>query len=132
MNALEQVAIQELATFEDVFSWFALKMRVGWDEKAFVWSDMLHYRRTNQMAHALLEEAQRQFQQNGDETKFAQFQAFALGWICHIGTDVIDHSFVNEQCGGPFRTGPVRAGTQPGSYRCHQGATDRQRSRRGP
>jgi hypothetical protein len=101
---LEQVAIQELATFADIFSWFSLKMRVGWDEQAFVWSDMLHYRKTNQMARALLEEAQRQFDQNGDETQFAQFQAFALGWICHLGTDVIDHSFVNEQCGGPFRT----------------------------
>jgi hypothetical protein len=104
LDGLEQVAIQELTTFVDIFSWFALKMRVGWDEKAFVWSDMLHYRRTNEMARALLEEAQRQFAQDGDETKFAQFQAFALGWVCHVGTDVIDHSFVNEQCGGPFRT----------------------------
>ena len=104
VDGLEQVVIQELATFVDVFSWFSLKMRVGWDEQAFVWSDMLHYRKTNQMARALLEEAQRQFEQNGNETQLAQFQAFALGWICHLGTDVIDHSFVNEQCGGPFRT----------------------------
>lgn len=104
VDGLEQVAIEELTTFTDVFSWFSLKMRVGWDEKSFVWSDMLHYRKTNQMARALLEEAQRQFEQNGDETQFAQFQAFALGWVCHVGTDVIDHSFVNEQCGGPFRT----------------------------
>ena len=104
VDALEQVAIEELATFADVFSWFSLKMRVGWDEQSFVWSDMLHYRKTGQMARALLEEAQRQYQENGDETQFAQFQAFALGWVCHVGTDVIDHSFVNEQCGGPFRT----------------------------
>jgi hypothetical protein len=104
IDAIEQVAIEELATFADVFSWFSLKMRVGWDEKAFVWSDMLHYRKTNQMARALLEEAERQFKLNGDETQFAQFQAFALGWVCHLGTDVIAHSFVNEQCGGPFRT----------------------------
>ena len=33
-----------------------------------------------------------------------QLLAFALGWVCHVGTDVIEHSFVNEQCGGPFRT----------------------------
>jgi len=104
VGGLEQIVIDELATFTDVFSWSSLKMRVGWDEKAFVWSDMLHYRKTNQMARALLEEAQRQFDLDGDQTKFAQFQAFALGWVCHIGTDVIDHSFVNEQCGGPFRT----------------------------
>jgi hypothetical protein len=101
---IEQVVIEELVTFTDIFSWFSLKMRVGWDEQAFVWSDMLHYRKTNQMARALLEEAERQFELNGDETQFAQFQAFALGWICHVGTDVVAHSFVNEQCGGPFRT----------------------------
>jgi hypothetical protein len=104
VDALKQVAIEELATFGDVFSWFSLKMRVGWDEKAFVWSDMLHYRKTNQMARALLEEAQRQYELNHDEVQLEQFQAFALGWVCHIGTDVICHSFVNEQCGGPFRT----------------------------
>ena len=104
VNALEQVAIEELATFADVFSWFSLKMRVGWDEQSFVWSDMLHYRKTNQMARALLEEARRQFDEDKDETKFEQFQAFALGWVCHVGTDVVAHSFVNEQCGGPFRT----------------------------
>jgi len=104
INGLKQVAEEELVTFADVFSWFALKMRAGWDEKAFVWSDMLHYRKTNQMARNLFLEARRQFDENGDETQFAQFQAFALGWVCHIGTDVIDHAFVNEQCGGPFRT----------------------------
>ncbi len=104
VDALEQVAIEELATFADIFSWFSLKMRLGWDEKAFVWSDMLHYRKTNQMVRNLLKEAERQFQENQDETQFAQFQAFALGWICHVGTDVVCHSFVNEQCGGPFRT----------------------------
>lgn len=104
VDGLKQVVIEELATFADVFSWFSLKMRKGWDEKSFLWSDMLHYRKTTQMARALLEDAQRQYQQNGNETQFAQFQAFALGWVCHLGTDVIAHSFVNEQCGGPFRT----------------------------
>ncbi len=104
VDGLKQVAIEELSTFADVFSWFSLKMRVGWDEKSFVWSDMLHYRKTTQMARALLEEAERQYKLNGDQTQLAQFQAFALGWVCHVGTDVIAHSFVNEQCGGPFRT----------------------------
>ena len=47
---------------------------------------------------------ERQFDQDDDQDKLEQFQAFALGWIAHIGTDVIAHSFVNEQAGGPFRT----------------------------
>jgi hypothetical protein len=102
--AIKQVALQELTTFADIFSWFSLKMRLGWDEQSFVWSDMLHYRRTNEMARNLLAEADRQFSQDNDATKRDQFRAFALGWICHIGTDVVAHSFVNEQAGGPFRT----------------------------
>ena len=99
-----KIAEEELVTFADIFSWFSLKMRAGWDEQAFVWSDMLHYRNTNQMARNLLVEAKRQFDEDGDQDKFEQFQAFALGWICHLGTDTIAHSFVNEQAGGPFRT----------------------------
>ena len=102
--ALEEVAEQELITFVDIFSWFSLKMRAGMDEQSFVWSDMLHYRKTTTMARNLFVEAQRQFEEDGDQEKLEQFQAFALGWVAHLGTDTIDHSFVNEQCGGPFRT----------------------------
>ena len=102
--ALEEVAEQELITFVDIFSWFSLKMRAGMDEQSFVWSDMLHYRKTTTMARNLFLEAQRQFDEDGDQDKLEQFQAFALGWVAHLGTDTIDHSFVNEQCGGPFRT----------------------------
>ena len=40
----------------------------------------------------------------GDEDRYEQFLAFALGYITHVGTDTIAHSFVNEQCGGPYRT----------------------------
>lgn len=102
--AIKQVVLQQLTTFADIFSWFSLKMRQGWDEQSFVWSDMLHYRRTTEMARNLLAEADRQFGEDGDAVKRDQFRAFALGWICHIGTDVVAHSFVNEQAGGPFRT----------------------------
>jgi hypothetical protein len=102
--ALKQVVVQELTTFQDIFSWFSLKMRQGWDEQSFLWSDMLHYRRTTDMARNLLAEADSQFKEDNDAIKRDQFRAFALGWICHVGTDVIAHSFVNEQAGGPFRT----------------------------
>jgi hypothetical protein len=104
LTGLLKIAEEEAFTFADVFSWFSLKMRQGWDEKSFLWSDMLHYRRTNQMARNLFAEARRQHAETGDDDRLEQFQAFALGWVCHLGTDIIDHSFVNEQCGGPFRT----------------------------
>ena len=42
------------------------------------------------------------------EERFEQFLAFALGYIMHVGTDTIAHSFVNEQCGGPYRDHPTR------------------------
>lgn len=104
VTALKQVAEEELITFADIFSWFALKMRGGYDEQSFLWSDMLHYRKTTTMARNLFLEAQRQFDEDHDQDKLEQFQAFALGWVAHLGTDTIDHSFVNEQAGGPFRT----------------------------
>lgn len=103
-DGLVQLAEQELVTFADIFSWFSLKMRQGWDEQAFLWSDMLHYRRTSQMAANLLAEAQRQHRDGGSDEQYEQFLAYILGWVCHIGTDVVAHAFVNEQCGGPFRT----------------------------
>ena len=104
VTAIKQVAEEELITFADLFSWFSLKMRGGYDEQSFLWSDMLHYRKTTTMARNLFLEAQRQFDEDGDQDKLEQFQAFALGWVAHLGTDTIDHSFVNEQSGGPFRT----------------------------
>src|SRR6185312_11845197 len=53
-QAILQVVEMEVVTYADIFSWFSLKMRQGWDEQGFLWSDMLHYRRTSQMAANLL------------------------------------------------------------------------------
>ena len=103
-NAIIGVIEMEVLTYGDIFSWFSLKMRQGWDEKSFLWSDMLHYRRTSQMAANLLAEAKRQKEAGASDEQYEQFLAYIMGWVCHIGTDVIAHSFVNEQCGGPFRT----------------------------
>jgi hypothetical protein len=103
-DAIIQVIEMEVLTYADIFSWFSLKMRQGWDEQAFVWSDMLHYRRTSQMAANLLAEAKRQKQEGASQDQYDQFLAYIMGWVCHIGTDVVAHAFVNEQCGGPFRT----------------------------
>ena len=102
--AILQVIEMEVLTYADLFSWFSLKMRQGWDEQAFVWSDMLHYRKTSQMAANLLAEAKRQKTAGASQEQYDQFLAYIMGWVCHIGTDVVAHSFVNEQCGGPFRT----------------------------
>ena len=104
VNGVKRAVADEVASSDDFFAAFAKGTRSGWDERSFAWSDMLHYRKTSQMPRNLLLEAERQFELDGDEEKREQFQAFALGWTCHVGTDVIGHSFVNEQAGGPFRT----------------------------
>lgn len=104
LSGVKRAVVDEVASSEDFFASFAERTRNGWDERSFAWSDMLHYRKTSQMPRNLLLEAERQFGLDGDGDKREQFQAFALGWTCHVAADVIGHSFVNEQAGGPFRT----------------------------
>jgi hypothetical protein len=105
-NDLLALAAEELLSEGDVFGWFSLKMRQGFDEQAFLWSDMTHYRRTSIVPARMIAHAREMLKsENALEREHAdQLIAFALGWVCHVGTDVIAHSFVNEQCGGPFRT----------------------------
>jgi hypothetical protein len=105
-NALIAVGAEEILTEGDIFAWFSLKMRQGYDEKAFLWSDMLHYRRTSRVPQRLFAHARDLIASNValDREHGRQLLSFAGGWVCHVGTDTIAHSFVNEQAGGPFRT----------------------------
>lgn len=106
-NGFMTLAEEELLTEGDIFGWFSLKMRKGYDEQAFLWSDMTHYRRTSVVPAQLFAKARTMMATENDtltKEHGEQLLAFALGWVCHVGTDVIEHSFVNEQCGGPFRT----------------------------
>lgn len=110
-NALIEIGKQEALTFADIFSMFDSCVQKGWPEKSFLWSDMSHYRRTTSMAQALIAEAESL--KNGDpnddrDDRHDQFLAFALGYITHIGTDTVAHSWVNEQTGGMFRNHPQR------------------------
>ncbi|MDA4117130.1 MAG: zinc dependent phospholipase C family protein, partial [Thaumarchaeota archaeon] len=108
-EALISIGKEELLTFGDILSTFNTCVHKGWDEQNFLWSDNSHYRRTTRLARALIEQAEslRTTEQGGGD-QFQQFMAFAMGWITHIGLDTIGHSFVNEQCGGPFRDHPQR------------------------
>jgi hypothetical protein len=91
--------IEDFATQNwDLFTFFSLGLNKGWDEQAFLWSDMLHYRRTGQFGRALYTLAQ---QLEGEDRDKAS--AYALGYLTHIGTDVTGHGLVNEIAGGPFR-----------------------------
>lgn len=106
--ALIELGKEELFTFKDIFTMFDTCVQKGWSEEAFLWSDMSHYRRTSAFCRALVVQAELLRKGEDGENRFRQFLAFALGYATHLGTDTIAHSFVNEQCGGPFRDHPQR------------------------
>ena len=105
-NDLMTLVAEEALSSQDIFAFFSLKMRNGRDEQAFVWSDMTHYRLTSYVPRRLLAYAKTLAASDDalDREHGAQLTAYALGWICHVGTDTVAHGFVNEQAGGPFRT----------------------------
>ena len=97
---------EELLTAKDIFAALDTCVEKGWDDQSLLWGDVLHYRRTTEIGRRLIEQAESMRSVSNDQ--FEQMLAFALGWITHVGTDTIGHSFVNEQCGGPFRNHPQR------------------------
>ena len=107
--AIKEMGLLEITTFADMWGLMNTCVQKGWSEDSFLWSDMAHYRRTSATCQALVRQAEgmRDGTDQGEE-RFEQFLAFALGYIVHVGTDTIGHSFVNEQCGGPFRDHPTR------------------------
>ena len=66
-------------------------------EDTWYWFDMLHYRNTGEFAKNLIK--------NSDT---AEKRSFSYGYMSHIATDLIGHSFVNQVVGGPFRLHPQR------------------------
>ena len=96
---LSSILITFLETFvteqADFFGYFSLGLDNGFDEQAYLWSDMLHYRDTGQFARAIWQRADA----SGDD----QLRAYALGYQTHVATDVTGHAFVNVIAGGPFR-----------------------------
>ena len=119
--ALKTIAEEELTTFKDIFSAFDTCLQKGYGEKLFLWSDMSHYRRPSALCQAFIRQVEIMEGQardlrakgfdllaDGVETQAEQFLAFSLGYMTHLGTDTVAHSFVNEQCGGPYRNHPQR------------------------
>jgi hypothetical protein len=96
---LSSILVTFLETFvteqADLLGFFSLGLDVGYDEQAYFWSDMLHYRDTGQFARAIWQRA--------DASQDAGLCAYALGYQTHVATDVTGHAFVNVIAGGPFR-----------------------------
>ena len=98
MGFLQDAVVTLMVRQYDVFGLMGSAVQRAYDESSFYWSDMLHYRQTSTFAGRL-------WQLAGNEASpwKERFQAFALGWMSHIATDVAGHAFVNEKCGGPYR-----------------------------
>lgn len=62
-------------------------------ELDWYWFDMLHYRHTGLFARNLFK-----------ESPSPESKAYAYGYLSHIATDVIGHSFVNQLCGSSYRS----------------------------
>jgi hypothetical protein len=58
---------------------------------------MLHYRKTGDFASKLV-----------DNANTPQERAYAYGYLSHIATDLVGHTFVNQIVGGPYRLHPQR------------------------
>jgi len=100
LSGILVAALEDFVTQQgDIFEFFSLGHNKGWDEQAFLWSDMLHYRRTGHFGRALWTGANK----INDPIAAEQTRAYALGYLTHLATDVTGHAFVNSIAGGPFR-----------------------------
>ncbi|NJC72222.1 zinc dependent phospholipase C family protein, partial [Planosporangium thailandense] len=96
LSAILTNALADFVTQQgDILEFFSLGLNHGYDEQAYFWSDMLHYRQTGAFAQALWRNA---VSNESDEHK-----AYALGYLSHVAADTVAHAFVNQVAGGPFR-----------------------------
>lgn len=96
LSAILITALEDFVTKQrDWWEFFSLGLNKGYDDQAYFWSDMLHYRDTGIFGRALWQAA--------DTMKDDGVRAYALGYLTHIATDVTGHAFVNSISGGPFR-----------------------------
>jgi hypothetical protein len=91
ITLVEDLLSHEIAFFD----FFSLGFNHGYDNRQFLWSDMLHYRKTGAFGQALWHGAAKS---DDDGLK-----AYALGYLTHMATDVTGHAMVNAIAGGPFR-----------------------------
>jgi hypothetical protein len=101
-SALEEFILKQIVKQYDLFGILSSGVPSGFDEQTFFWSDMLHYRETSHVAAKLWQRASDP-SITTDPTDRTRFQAFALGWMSHVATDVTGHAFVNQKVGSPYR-----------------------------
>lgn len=106
-SSINNAMLTLLTRFGDIFGLLTSGPPQGFDNDAFYWSDMFHYRNTYQFPWQMFADASRArdaADDDDDKTRDAEsLMAFAMGWMTHCGTDVAGHPFTNVKCGGPYR-----------------------------
>jgi hypothetical protein len=99
LSSILITALEDFVTKQgDLFAYFSLGHNQGLDEQAFLWSDMLHYRKTGQFGRSLWTRANAIV----DPLAADQTRAYVLGYLTHLAT-VTGYALVNSISGGPFR-----------------------------
>lgn len=78
----------------DLFYPFYPNVQKGVPDDNWYWFDFLHDRRSGRFGSALWKLSE------GDD----DLKRYCLGYVSHIGMDVVGHPFVNAVVGGPYRT----------------------------
>ena len=115
-GSVENLVLGVAGQMVDVFGLLTSGTQMGYEDSAFFWSDMFHYRKTYQFARQLYANALKADVDKAhggtsavakpavEPSRVPKQQAFALGWMSHCATDVAAHPFTNAKCGGPYRT----------------------------
>jgi hypothetical protein len=115
-GSVENLALGIAGQMVDVFGLLSSGTQMGYQDSAFFWSDMFHYRKTYRFARQLYANALKADvdiahggtssapKLTAEPSRVPKQQAFALGWMNHCATDVAAHPFTNVKCGGPYRT----------------------------
>jgi len=98
MSLVQEKVKYHITDSIDVFNLLAHPIQVGEPPDRWWWFDTLHYRRTGKFAQTLLE-----LSEPGTKK-----HAYAMGYLSHIGSDVVGHPFINMIVGGPYRYQPQR------------------------
>ncbi|GIK43933.1 MAG: hypothetical protein BroJett011_77660 [Chloroflexota bacterium] len=98
---LHTVLLGIMATNVDAAAWFEMRLAYGRPESEWYWFDLLHHRNTGLFAQNLLVKAQ---EATNSAEEIEMLEAYVIGYLTHIATDVVGHPYVNTFCGGPYRT----------------------------
>jgi len=99
ISALKDTVIEKLTEHitdsYNVFEMLEHPIQDATPQSKWWWFDTLHYRRTGDFAHELLNQTK--------NNPISPEHAYAIGYLTHVAADVVGHPYVNMIAGGPYR-----------------------------